>query len=275
MAGAQMYSGVPLAGTMPETLLPFYQSVDCNLGSEKPVMNKADSGLSNIYDQRKRPRDSMINQFDDFIVPQKRNKISVLPSFLCQDIIFQAQQQQSEIDRFLAQHAEKVRLKLEEQRRILVSAFQEIFTKKLKEKDEEIQRMGKLNWALQERVRSLYVENQIWRDLAQNNEATANTLRSNLEQVLAHAGDDSDAESSCGSNDLLGRCTPAAEDAVVGGGGGGGVVQRMCSNCGGRESRVLLLPCRHLCLCTACPSGLPDCPVCHSLINASVHVNFS
>jgi E3 ubiquitin-protein ligase BOI-like protein len=104
MAGAQMYSGVPLAGTMPETLLPFYQSVDCNLGSEKPVMNKADSGLSNIYDQRKRPRDSMINQFDDFIVPQKRNKISVLPSFLCQDIIFQAQQQQSEIDRFLAQH---------------------------------------------------------------------------------------------------------------------------------------------------------------------------
>lgn len=104
MAGAQMYSGVPLAGTMPEMLLPFYQSVDCNLGLEKPVMNKADSGVSNIHDQRKRPRDSMINQFDDFIVPQKRNKISVLPSFLCQDIIFQAQQQQSEIDRFLAQH---------------------------------------------------------------------------------------------------------------------------------------------------------------------------
>jgi hypothetical protein len=67
-------------------------------------MNKADSGLSNIYDQRKHPRHSMIDQFDDFVAPQKRNKISVLPSFLCQDIIFQAQQQQSEIDRFLAQH---------------------------------------------------------------------------------------------------------------------------------------------------------------------------
>jgi E3 ubiquitin-protein ligase BOI-like protein len=104
-------------------------------------------------------------------------------------------------------------LKLEEQRRILVSAFQEIFTKKLKEKDEEIQRMGKLNWALQERVRSLYAENQIWRELAQNNEATANTLRSNLEQVLAHAGDgdgdDSDAESSCGSNPSPSISSPA------------------------------------------------------------------
>jgi E3 ubiquitin-protein ligase BOI-like protein len=162
-------------------------------------------------------------------------------------------------------------LKLEEQRRILVSAFQEIFTKKLKEKDEEIQRMGKLNWALQERVRSLCVENQIWRDLAQNNEATANTLRSNLEQVLAQVSEDSDAESSCGSNDL-GRCTPAEEADVVSGGGGG---QRMCRNCGVRESRVLLLPCRHLCLCTACASGLRDCPVCHAVMNASVHVNFS
>jgi len=95
MSGAQMFSRVPLAGTMSETLPPFYQSVDCSL---------ADSELSNIPDQRKRPRDSMINQFADFIVPQKRNKISVLPSFLCQDIILQAQQQQSEIDRFLVQH---------------------------------------------------------------------------------------------------------------------------------------------------------------------------
>lgn len=105
MSGAQMYySGGPLAGTMPETVPAFYQSVDCNLGSGKPVMNKADSELSNIIpDQRKRPGD-LINQFDDFIVPQKRNKVSVSPSFLCQDIIFQAQQQQSEIDRFLAQH---------------------------------------------------------------------------------------------------------------------------------------------------------------------------
>lgn len=272
-SGAQMYAGVPLAGAMPETLPPFYQSLDCNLGSTKPVMNKADSGISNIVDQRKRPGDS-INQFDDFVVPQKRNRISMLPSFLDQELIFQAQQQQSEIDRFLAQHAEKVRLELEDQRRVLMSAFQEIFTKKLKEKDEEIQRMRKVNWVLLERVKSLSAENQIWRDLAQNNEATANTLRSNLEQVLAHAGEDSDAESSCGSNDL-GRCTLAEEakgvkdTAVVSGG------QRMCRKCGARESRVLSLPCRHLCLCTACASSLRDCPVCNSVMNATVHVNFS
>ncbi|KAM1267988.1 hypothetical protein ACFX2I_000343 [Malus domestica] len=49
--------------------------------------------------------------------------------------------------------------------------------------------MRKLNWAL---VKSLYVENQVWRDLAQTNEAIANALCINLEQVLAHQANDDD-----------------------------------------------------------------------------------
>ncbi|KAH7510662.1 hypothetical protein FEM48_ZijujUnG0102300 [Ziziphus jujuba var. spinosa] len=72
----------------------------------------------------------------------------------------------------------------------MVSTIQQGITMKLKEKDDEIQRMGKLNWVLQERVKSQWVENQIWRDLAHTNEATANSLRSDLEQVLAHIGED-------------------------------------------------------------------------------------
>lgn len=178
-----------------------------------------------------------------------------------------------------------------QQSRLLVSAIQERIVKKLKEKDEEIQRMGKLNWVLQERVKSLFLENQIWRDMAQTNEAAANSLRTNLEQVLAHVSEEQqagggpaaaavadDAQSSCGSNDY-GRDEEAVDggDAVVGGGGNGGCGggDRMCKRCGVRESRVLLLPCRHLCLCTMCGSTLLNCPVCDSVMNASVHVNFS
>lgn len=175
------------------------------------------------------------------------------------------------------------------QSRILHSAIQEAMAKRLKEKDEEIQKMGKLNWVLQERVKSLCVENQIWRELAHTNEATANSLRSNLEQVLAaHVSEDrrtapatadngaeaDDAQSSCGSNEEA-RCTAEAWDntaATSGCGGGGG---RLCRRCGVRESIVLLLPCRHLCACTTCGSTCRNCPVCHSGINASVHVNFS
>ena len=196
-------------------------------------------------------------------------------------------------------------MELEQQRnrqaRLLVSAIQEGIIKKLKEKDDEIQRIGKLNWVLQERVKSLCVENQLWKDLAQSNEATANSLRTNLEQVLlAHVSEDrhtaavdvagaDDAESSCGSSDF-GRervndnkvenenergMERMGNDAVGDEGCDDVATGTMCRRCGVRESRVLLLPCRHLCLCTMCGSTLRTCPVCASVMTASVHVNFS
>ncbi|KAI5313113.1 hypothetical protein L3X38_042287 [Prunus dulcis] len=177
----QMDSGLLLSATMPENLLPMYQSPFCE--ANKASMNKqAESGLTynNISAPRKRPRDQLINDFNNFSVPQKTKMSVGASSFMDQDIAFQIQQQQSEIDRFIAQHTEKVRMELEEQRkqqsRLLVSAIQERIVKKLKEKDEEIQKMGRLNWVLQERVKSLFVENQIWRDMAQKNEAAANFL---------------------------------------------------------------------------------------------------
>ncbi|KAK5826111.1 hypothetical protein PVK06_021021 [Gossypium arboreum] len=185
-----------------------------------------------------------------------------------------------------------MRLEVEERRkrqsRMLITAIQESVMKKLKEKDEEIQRIGKLNWVLQERVKSLYVENQLWRDLAQTNEATANSLRNNLEQVLAHAGDSGrggaaladDAESSCGSSDQGWRevVPPQAQGSCGAQDNNKAVVvgnnNRKCRKCGEKESSVLLLPCRHLCLCTMCGSTMVGtCPVCLSLTNASVHVN--
>ncbi|GFQ00676.1 probable boi-related E3 ubiquitin-protein ligase 3 [Phtheirospermum japonicum] len=110
-------------------------------------------------------------------------------TILAEDFSFQFQQQQLEIDRFIAQHKEKVWLEVEERRkryswRIAV-AVEDNVMKRLQVKEEEIKKMGKLNWALEERVKSLCVENQIWRDLAQTNEVTTNALRCNLEQVLA------------------------------------------------------------------------------------------
>ncbi|RID45125.1 hypothetical protein BRARA_I01873 [Brassica rapa] len=105
--------------------------------------------------------------------PTRTGFIGPGSSLIEAQFVSQIQQQQTDIDLFVAQQTQTLRLELEARQRTqtlsLVSA--------LKQRDDEIVRMGKLNYVLQERVKSLYVENQILRDLAQTNEATANTLR--------------------------------------------------------------------------------------------------
>ncbi|KAJ0252641.1 BOI-related E3 ubiquitin-protein ligase 1 [Hirschfeldia incana] len=232
----------------------------------------------------KRQRDYAYDS-DVLVTAQKRRSVAFTPqeSLINAQLVSQMQQQQSDIDSFIAQQTQTLRLELEArqrtQTRSLSSAVQSAIVKKLKQRDDEIVRMRKLNYVLQERAKSLYVENQILRDLAQTSEATANTLRSNLEHVLgqvdefpataANGGDvfhppvEEDAVSSCGSCD----------------GADGGDVTALrggCKRCGERTASVLVLPCRHLCLCTVCGSALLQaCPVCDTVMNASVHVNMS
>ena len=93
----QMDSPLPLPpAAMPESLLSLYQSSFCD-------PNKADSGLTyNLPLQRKRSRDFTSELTS--LPPHHKNKISPQPSLLSQEILYQFQHQQSEIDRVLAQH---------------------------------------------------------------------------------------------------------------------------------------------------------------------------
>ncbi|KAK1397807.1 E3 ubiquitin-protein ligase BOI [Heracleum sosnowskyi] len=274
------YGGVPLmSGTTTETFVPVYGS---GIMESFPGKNycavKAESGVTyNLPVSRKRTRDA-INPM--LALPNNNQNMSHLNpyTFLGDDISRQIQYQQLEIDQFIAQHTEKVKLELEERRRAnsrkITHAVEAAIVKRLRSKDEEMNKIAKLNCALEDKVKSLFIENQIWRDLAQSNEATANALRSNLEQILSNVQNeqlnraDDNAESCCGSN-------YEDEDKDNHGGSREGISNRLCRNCGEVESCVLLLPCRHLCLCTVCGSSLHTCPVCKSTKNASVHVNMS
>ncbi|GKB08829.1 probable BOI-related E3 ubiquitin-protein ligase 3 [Tanacetum coccineum] len=104
--------------------------------------------------------------------------------------------------------SENIRLEIEAKRRknskTLIAALEEGLQHQLRAKEVEIIKMMKLNHALEEKVKTMCIENQIWRELAQTNEATANALRNNLKYVLDYKlGDDEDAESCCeSSNDI-------------------------------------------------------------------------
>ncbi|KAL1833894.1 hypothetical protein ACET3Z_003545 [Daucus carota] len=275
--GGMIYNGT----TMAENLLPFNQSIYCEPNNSM----KAESGLTYNLPAvtRKRSRDSM-SELHRVIMPQKHSNFPDFQSFLP----VQMQQQHLEIDQIISQHTKKIRMELEErqkqQTRTFVSAIGEGVMKKLQEKDDHIQKMLRMNLALQERVKNLFVENQLWKDMAQTNEATVMSLRCNLEQVLTQvsgerhypaAGNVDEAES-CGSSghgeegeEVFGRRRVGVDAPVDGG-------NRMCRKCGERESCVLLLPCRHLCLCTVCgTTSQSTCPVCNASMNATVHVNVS
>ncbi|XP_052206309.1 probable BOI-related E3 ubiquitin-protein ligase 3 [Diospyros lotus] len=280
---AVAYGLAPVSGLTAEALPPLYGSsiVDC-LPAKAAV--KDDSGLTYAFpSSRKRSRDSIYPSIYD---GQFENDIT----FLGENVSMQIRQQQLEIDHIIAQHTEKVRLEIEERRkgytRRLVAAVEEGILKRLRAKEEEIEKIGKLNWALEQRVKALCVENQIWRDMAQTNEATANALRSNIEHLLSQAKDDhqphpqgdaldeasvpaalaDDAQSCCGSNDdrrTLASCAGESKclkdkhntiDHAA----------YICRQCGKEESSVLILPCRHLCVCTVCAASVHSCPICNS-----------
>ncbi|KAG7034854.1 putative BOI-related E3 ubiquitin-protein ligase 3 [Cucurbita argyrosperma subsp. argyrosperma] len=275
---------------------------------------KSDSGITyNLRIPRKRARDhSTINRFASYPSPAHFQKnCGCNHDFLGEDISDQFHQQQFDLDRLISQHQmEKVRMEMEEKRkrqaRRILEAIELGMMRILRSKEEEIEKIGKLNWELEERVNSLCMETQIWRDVAQTNEATANALRSNLEQVLSQVRNNDhqgagfedptttaavavdDAESCCGSNydddddrkqanhgrwrNLNEEVEESEERNRRGRKTRKGNEDRWCKNCWKEESCVLLLPCRHLCLCTVCGSSLHTCPICNSTNNASVRV---
>ncbi|CAD6213991.1 unnamed protein product [Miscanthus lutarioriparius] len=196
------------------------------------------------------------------------------------DVAAHFHQQLVDVDRLVLQH--------------VVATVEAAAAKRMRAKEEEIQRMGRLNWALEERVKSLYVEAQVWRDLAQSNEAAANALRGELQQAL-----DAQQARLCGGATGAGTGTGGADDAescccgendVVAGAGAGGAGpeddeeagtssppghRRTCAVCGEGAAEVLLLPCRHLCACAPCAGAARACPACGCAKNGSVCVNFS
>uniref|UniRef100_A0ACD5VA51 Uncharacterized protein n=1 Tax=Avena sativa TaxID=4498 RepID=A0ACD5VA51_AVESA len=188
------------------------------------------------------------------------------------------------VDRILVKHATNMWTALVEQRKkhmgLIISTVEARAAKRLKAKDEEIDRIRSMNWALEDRLRNLYVEAQMWRDMAQSNEAAANVLRGDLQRALdaqavrAGGGDDvEDAGSGCWGDNQVANCGDDDEGEVRTPVVAPGVGR--CKGCGEGAAVMMLLPCRHLCVCASCGDTARACPACGCAKNGTVCVNFS
>ncbi|CAN1187453.1 Probable BOI-related E3 ubiquitin-protein ligase 3 [Linum perenne] len=154
--------------------------------------------------------------------------------------------------------------------------------KKIREKDVEIENMNRRNKELIDRIKQVAAEAQNWHYRAKYNESLVNVLKTNLQQAISQGADQvkegfgdsefDDAASSVDPNNYLnvGPSKPMSRNC------GQGSKERMsCRSCKAREVSVLLMPCRHLCLCIDCDMFINVCPVCQLIKTTSVQVYLS
>lgn len=146
----------------------------------------------------------------------------------------------------------------------LLNTLEKGINKKLHEKDLEIESITRKNKELGERIKQVTMEAQSWHCRAKYNESVIDVLKSNIQQLMAQGNPQ--ACEGCGDSEV--------DDAASCSSGNQGHQNHLpkCRACNGRAASVLILPCRHLCLCTDCEGFVDVCPLCRVMKTTSVHV---
>ncbi|XP_024399408.1 probable BOI-related E3 ubiquitin-protein ligase 3 [Physcomitrium patens] len=202
-----------------------------------------------------------------------------------EDISTHLQQQREEVEQFFKLQSEQIRHQLEEKSqrhsRALIGAIEDAVLRRLHEKDLEIEKFKRQNQELVKHAEQLTVETHHWQAKTKATEALVTALRTNLQQAQAAvAFSREQSKEGCGDSE--------ADDAASSHHGDTEDVhartyrenrelreQRTCRSCRCNDVSILLLPCRHLCLCKDCEARLDACPLCQTLKNASVQVYMS
>lgn len=154
----------------------------------------------------------------------------------------------------------------------LLNALEKGVSKKLHEKELEIENMNRKNKELGDRIKQVAMEAQSWHYRAKYNESMVNVLKSNIQQLIEQGT--AQAREGSGDSEVDDAVSCSNHPRIVGGPGDQEFqnLPPKCRACNGKEVSVLILPCRHLCLCINCEGFVDVCPVCRVRKTASVHV---
>lgn len=166
-----------------------------------------------------------------------------------------------------------------------LAAVEKDLSKKLREKDLEIDNINCKNRELVEKIKLVASETQNWQLKVKYNESVVNLLKSNLQQAISQgAGQVKEGFGDSELDDTASYINPANYLSVVPGSSAqncglwnaeGGRGQMRCKACRAKEVAMLLMPCSHLCLCKECDVFVGVCPVCQSVKTASLQVFMS
>ncbi|KAJ7944652.1 BOI-related E3 ubiquitin-protein ligase 1 [Quillaja saponaria] len=201
-------------------------------------------------------------------------------SLLSEGFVSQIKQERDEIDQFL--HAQKEQLRrilLDSRHRhyhALLNAAEESVARRLREKEADVEKATRKNAELEARAAQLSVEAQFWQAKVKAQEATAATLQTQLQQAIMSGGGGGVTEDG-GLTYASGGVEGQAEDAESAYIDPDRVVESVpkCRGCGKQVASVVVLPCRHLCICTECDKHYRVCPVCLAVKNSTVEVYLS
>ncbi|XP_010935032.1 probable BOI-related E3 ubiquitin-protein ligase 3 [Elaeis guineensis] len=190
---------------------------------------------------------------------------------LSDDLSLQLNQHQDELDRFLRAHGEHLRRTLAEKRqrhcRVLLCVAEKAAVRRLREKEAEVEQAVRRAAELEDWLARLKAESLAWQAKALADQAAAVALHAQLQQAQAAAAAAEEMEGEC-------RDLPA-EDAESAHVDPDRAPPATCRSCRVALASVVVLPCRHLCLCADCSDAAPSCPVCGCATTGSLHVFLS
>lgn len=240
-----------------------------------PNLNSVSTGLRLSYDDDER----------NSSVTSASGSMTTLPAILSlgDNVRTEMDRQKEEFDHYIRFQEEQILKGVSEMRQrhmaSFLSAIEKGVGRKLREKEQEIENMNRKNHELVERIKQVAVEAQSWHYRARYNEQVVSVLKSNLKQAIAQGADQ--VKEGCGDSEVDDAASSFNQNIfpsipVKPLMGKGGLKEQMtCRACKIKEVSILLLPCRHLCLCKDCEGSIEVCPICQYMKTASFQVYMS